>query len=54
MKRKQHEDGDVELLEEKRKHENGYGERVFKLLEVREDKRLIWKNEEEKKIGVKI
>jgi hypothetical protein len=43
VKRKQHEDGDGELLEEKRKHENGDGERVFKLLEARGDKRLIWK-----------
>ncbi len=50
-----------ELLEEQRKHENSDGERVFKLLEVREfffnqgDKRSIWrKNEEEKKIRVKV
>ncbi len=48
MKRKQHGDGDGELLEDKRKHENGDGKSVFKLLEVREfffnqgDKRLIW------------
>jgi len=44
---KQNGDGDGELLEEKRKHENGDGERVFKFLEVREfffnqgNKRLI-------------
>jgi hypothetical protein len=36
VKRKQHGDGDGELLEEKKKHENDDGERVFKLLEVRE------------------
>lgn len=47
MKRKEHGDGDGQLLEEKKKYENGDGERVFKLLEVREfffnqgDKRLI-------------
>jgi hypothetical protein len=48
VKQKQHGDGDGELLEDKRKHENGDGKRVFKLLEAREfffnqgDKRLIW------------